>query len=267
MRAGRLVAWTRAWQAGAVPFDALVDAVQVGGPQRVAPAGGTEPAVPLGRVLIELGPVSPRLVLPVSGDPRGLPGPGPFTDAALAAGEAVVAGGVGLVPVGQLAARASGRSATAGGLSAPAGGLSARARGWSAPPGGPTWWTYDVPAGPDDPLTLAEAEHGLTDAVRETASALRDLDVARWRPELDAALAGLRMPAPASELPPGYPARAHRLLAQADRIDSILALAGRDAPGGAVGTGAAVARERLLRSVGTAVRRARMAAYNAGVAR
>ena len=48
--------------------------------------------------LAKLSPDEIRLVLPAPGDPRGLPGPGDFAGAALLAGEAVVAGGLGLIP-------------------------------------------------------------------------------------------------------------------------------------------------------------------------
>lgn len=241
MRSGRLVAWTRAWQAGRVSYDDVVDVVQARGERHrvaVAMAGaGAGNDAPLGRLLVDLriddlGGSPPRLVLPVPGDPRGLPGPGAFTDAALAAGEAVLAGSVGLVPevgVDQV-----------------------------------TWWRYEVPPQDPDPLPLAEAEHGLSDAVRATALALGELEVARWRPDLAAALRSLRQPTTDDALPPGYPARAHRLLCSADRVDAILQLAALDAPGAAVQAGAATARERLLRSVSPAVRQARMGAYNAG---
>jgi len=233
VRSGRLVAWTLAWQAGLVSYDDVVDVVQAGGPPHRVTRSGAGGDAPLGRLLIELRGQRPRLVLPAPGDPRGLPGPGPFTDAALAAGEAVLTGASGLVPA------AAGAQLT--------------------------WWLHDIPMVAPEPITVAEVEHELSDAVRDTAVALKDLEVARWRPELAAALEQLRRPAPDDALPPGFPARAHRLLAQADRIDTILRLAALDAPGAAVNAGAATAREQLLRSVGTGVRRARMAAYNAGV--
>src|SRR6185295_17808894 len=70
-------------------------------PHRVAGLPGVAGETPLGwalPVLRECSPEGVRAVLPVAGDPRGLPGPGRFTTAALEAGEAVVGRGLGLVP-------------------------------------------------------------------------------------------------------------------------------------------------------------------------
>ncbi|CAA9285917.1 MAG: hypothetical protein AVDCRST_MAG41-3975, partial [uncultured Corynebacteriales bacterium] len=62
---------------------------------------------------------------------------------------------------------------------------------------------------------------------------------------------------------PGHDGRAVRLLAQAERLAAVLDLAGADAPGGAVNGTEARARAAALRPLVTAVRRARLAAYNA----
>ncbi|PZS26857.1 MAG: hypothetical protein DLM59_17455 [Pseudonocardiales bacterium] len=228
MRSGLLVAWTRSWQAGLVSYDEVLDVVQAGGqPHRVTGAIGD---VALGRLLMEVRADRPRLVLPVPGDPRGLPGPGPYTSHALAAGEAVLAGGWGLVP--------------------------------EAIPPTVLWHSYAVPAATPDLVPLADADAELAEALRDSASALGRLDVAGLRPELAGALAAIRRPASDAGLPPGYPARAHRLLALADRIGDILRLAAADAPGAAVTASAAVQRDDLLRPVAAAARRARLAAYN-----
>src|SRR6266542_2970136 len=100
-RSGRFVAWARAWRAGLVPFDDA--AAEIAGDEEhlVADAPGTWTDVPLSEGITALSKLHPdeiRLVLPAPGDPRGLPGPGPFTGAALVTGEAVVAGQLGLVP-------------------------------------------------------------------------------------------------------------------------------------------------------------------------
>src|SRR5262245_40910902 len=100
-RCVRLVAWARAWRAGTVSLDDVAAETEAGEEHLVADAPGTWTDVPLREALGALSKVPPdtlRLVLPVPGDPRGLPGPGPFTAAALEVGEAVVAGDVGLVP-------------------------------------------------------------------------------------------------------------------------------------------------------------------------
>src|SRR5688500_10644820 len=100
-RSTRFVAWVRAWRAGLVPYDELADQIAGDEEHLVSDAPGTWTDVPLGDALSALSRLHPdeiRLVLPAPGDPRGLPGPGPFTSAALLAGEGVVAGTIGLIP-------------------------------------------------------------------------------------------------------------------------------------------------------------------------
>ena len=138
-------------------------------------------------------------MLPAPGDPRGLPGPGDFTGAALLAGEAVVAGGLGLIPEVRTHTSGSGddlRDGAVAGLPA-AGRRAGRPR--SRLPG------------------AAEAEAELAAALAETTAALTRLDVAQWRPELAGALAALRRPDGATDLPPGFDPRARRLFARAAR--------------------------------------------------
>src|SRR5690349_8901945 len=117
-RSTRFVSWVRAWRAGLVPYDdvaaeiaededhlaAFGDTPTVGPGASVSPAADapdTWTEVPLGEILSVFAPLHPdriRLVLPVPGDPRGLPGPGEFSAAALLAEEAALAGPYGLVP-------------------------------------------------------------------------------------------------------------------------------------------------------------------------
>ncbi|HEX6755541.1 MAG TPA: hypothetical protein VF109_06310, partial [Mycobacteriales bacterium] len=87
-------------------------------------------------------------------------------------------------------------------------------------------------------------------------------DVASWRPELASGLARLRR-GMTPDLPPGHDGRAVRLLAQADRLAAVLELALQDAPGGSVNVAEARARDEALRPLAVALRRARVAAYNA----
>jgi hypothetical protein len=250
VRSGRLVSWVRAWRAGLVPFDDVVAAVQGDDEDHeVTDVGGQAHPVPLRSALPALSDVDPsavRLVLPAAGDPRGLPGPGAFTTAALAAGEAAVCGGTGLVPAVQRHVSGSGDV-------------------WHSV----LWHVVPLPAVPvqGEVLTLAEAEHDLLEALRTSTDALRDLDVARWRPELADALADLRRNGGRSELPPGYDDRAHRVLHRADLVARIVALAGEDAPGAAVNVYEASARDAALRPLATAARRARTAAHNAPLGR
>ena len=100
-RSTRFVAWVRAWRAGLVPYDEVAGEIAGDEEHLVAEVPGTWAEVPLGEVLSTFARLHPdeiRLVLPVPGDPRGLPGPGAFTGAALVAQECVIAGELGLVP-------------------------------------------------------------------------------------------------------------------------------------------------------------------------
>ncbi len=169
-------------------------------------------ALPL---LAKLPPDEIRLVLPAAGDPVGLPGPGPFTGAALLAGEGVIAGPFGFVPEvrephvrlrRRLRDRAHGRSSRCRARAA------RRRRG----------------SGPGRGRSRADTRAG------EATAALTRLDVAQWRPELAGALprCGARTTAPSCR--PGYDPRARRLFARASVLDRVLALADEDAPGGAI---------------------------------
>lgn len=173
-----------------------------------------------------------RLVLPAPGDVRGLPGPGPFSRAALAVGEGVLFpdAGLGVVP-----------SRTGGIL---------------------LWTVFSVPeAGPPpEYISLAAAEHALREQVRQSTSVLTSLGVARHRPgvreEIDAALRAR----PTALWPAGMPQSALRVLRHADEVDAILAAASQDPLGGALSASAAHARSDALRPLATAVRVARRAA-------
>jgi hypothetical protein len=246
LRSGRLVSWVRAWRAGLVPFDDVVAAIQAGDePHEVADLPGHVHAMPLRTALAELSGVdvdAVRLVVPAAGDPRGLPGPGPFSSAALVSGEGAVCGATGLVPT--VDERVSG-----------SGDLWHTVR----------WHVLPLPSTPVTPETVsvAEAEHDLLDALRTSTDALRDLDVARWRPEVAQALADLRRNDSRSDLPPGYDDRAHRLLHRAELVARIVTIAAEDAPGAAVNVYEAAGRDAALRPLATAARRARTAAHNA----
>jgi hypothetical protein len=247
VRSGVLSAWASAWLAGEVAYDEVIAHVTgTDEPHRVVGLPGTEAAedMPLGwalTVLRERTPTGVRVALPVPGDPRGLPGGSPaFVAAAMAAGEAVVGRGVGLVPV-----------VTEHGSAVGSRTITVR------------WEFQEIAEAAPDPLTVPEAEYELTEQVRRSATALAALDVASWRPEMAGELARVRARPTAPDLPPGHDARAVRLLAQADRLTAVLDLAALDAPGGAATSHDARERETALRPLLTAVRRARVAAYNA----
>jgi hypothetical protein len=252
-RSVRFVTWARAWRAGTVSYDDVADETEADEEHLVADAPDTWTDIPLReavRALSRLHPDQIRLVLPAPGDPRGLPGPGPFTARALVAGEAVVAGSLGFVP--EVREHTSGSGDTFSIVlwqtfpvpPAPAGSSS-----------GPSF----VASPPDEP---AQAEAELSEALAEATAELRRLDVAAWRPELAGALAALRRPDHSTDLPPGYSPRARRLFARASVLDRVLALAAVVAPGGAVNGFDAQRRDDALRPLTVACRRALMAACN-----
>ena len=164
------------------------------------------------------------LALPVDGDPLGLGGPRDFNAAALEAGQAVVAGGLGLVPVEQ----------------------------------GETvqWQVFD--ASPRQLPDVGEADRGLRETLVSTAGDLADLDVARWRPEAADALMNLHH-RPALEAPLGIPPRCADLAARGLQAWAIVDLA-LDDDGGALSSYEVERRRDVLRPLGRAARRAIVAA-------
>jgi hypothetical protein len=242
----RLVPWVRAWRAGLVPYDDVTPAVAGDTEHVCRDVPGTWRDVPLGEALSTLATLRPdqvRLVLPAPGDPRGLPGPGEFTGAALLRGEGVIAGRLGLVP--DTTEHRSGSGDV-----------------WHTV----TWQAYELavePAPPADAPTPAEAELELSKALAETTEELDALDVARWEPELGHALGALRRSGTGADLPPGYDPRSRRLYARASVLDQVLSLAERYPMGGAVNAYEAQRRADALRPLATACRRALVAASNA----
>lgn len=254
IRSGLLTAWGSAWLAGRVSYDDAVDAVvgdethRVVGLAEHSGADGASVQVPLGWLLTALrsrGETMLRLVLPVAGDPRGLPGPGEFSTAALDVGEAVLGDGIGLVPA-----------------EVDEDGVVDWSRDGEDTAGDVRWTAYAVPPTPPPAVSLADADHDLTDALRSATAALTRLDVARWRPEVDEISRGFEA-ATLIPLPPDTPPRAVRLCERASRLAAVLELAGADAPGGAVNAYEARERHAALRPLSDAVRQAQVAAYNA----
>jgi hypothetical protein len=250
-RSALLAAWGSAWLAGDAGLPELLERVTAHDDAHTV-AGLDALDQPLDRAVARLraaGVTRLRVVLPVPGDVLGLPGPGAFTAAALAASEGVLClrpdgTGSGLVPT-----------------------LTAHGSAYDGTVTTVTWTAYDVVVpGPDPGPFLHDAEHDLRRGVVECAQALRDLDVARWRPDVAGALQDLRRQARGGidedELPGGYPARARDLLVRARQLAGVVELAGQDL-GDAVDTRQAAGREQTLRELGRLVRRARVAAYNA----
>ncbi|MEV4639573.1 hypothetical protein AB0J80_19680 [Actinoplanes sp. NPDC049548] len=242
-RSTRFVAWVRAWRAGLVPFDELADEIAGDEEHLVADSPGTWTDVPLGQALpafAKLHPDEIRLVLPVPGDPRGLPGPGDLTGAALLAGEAVMTPAFGVVP--EVRRHTSGSGVTFETV---------------------LWRFFPVADyRPVFQMGSAEAEAELTHALAEATTQLTRLDVARWRPELAGALQALRRPESTATLPPGFDPRSRRLFARASILDQVLVLAEHNAPGGAVNNYEAQQRDAALRPLTTACRQALVAACN-----
>lgn len=237
-RSGPLAAWAAAFFAGRVSLDQTVDAVR--GTDAPHQVGGLAHLDALRDVLVAWrragGAV--RLVLPVAGDVRGLPGPAGFRGAALECGEAVVGTGLGVVPeVVEYAPS-------------------------SAPPS-VLWRAFAIDPAPPDFVSVADAEYELTAAIRETATALSAAGVAGASADVAEALHGARRAGSQPNLPPGFPPRAVALVSQAERLQAVLDLALADPVGGAVDRAGIAARAAALRPLVTAVRRARVAAYNA----
>ncbi|WP_343061366.1 hypothetical protein [Nocardioides luti] len=226
----RLAWWGTAWLRGHVVTDLLIDAVLEDDATHavvgLAGADGTETLVTgLGR-LRAAGAEGLGLAVPAEGDPVGLGGPRAFNDAALEAGEAVVAigAGAGLVPHRVGAAI--------------------------------TWTAYAAERRqlPD----VGDADRSLRAALIDTADTLARLDVARWRPEIADRLMNLRHRHPL-DAPDGVPPRCVDLAARGLQALEITDLA-LDHEGGAVTAYEIEARRRALVPLERAGRRALVAA-------
>lgn len=229
-----------AWLQGEIGPDEVVDAVTQDDAPHVVSGLGLD-VVPLRDVLAiwRREAVSVRLVLPVPGDVRGVPGPAEFRSAAIDAGEAVCGGSLGIVP-----------EVTEHYPS-------------SAPPS-VVWEAFVVEPVPTDYVALADVQYELTTAIRDAATALTAADVAGGAADIADALHDARRAGESLNLPPNFPSRAVALLAQAERMQAVLELATDDPAGGAVDRFGMSARDSALRPLAMAVRRARLAGYNAG---
>jgi len=242
LRSGPLAAWSAAWLDGRVASDEVLRATAGSdAPHQVGGLGGFDvELVPLSHVLIAWrragGPV--RLVLPVAGDVRGLPGPADFRSAALEVGEAVVGATLGIVP-------------------------SVIDHAPSSAPPTVLWQAFEIAPAPADFVAVADAQYELTTSIREAASALSAADVAGWIDDIADALHDARRAGEQLNLPPGFPPRAVALVAQTERLQAVLDLAELDPTGGAIDRTGISARWDALRPLATAVRRARLAGYNA----
>lgn len=214
-----LASWLDAVRAGEAGPDQLADAVRGDDPRHLV-TGLREHGV---LDLIELpsaltGRIS--LAVPVPGDPLGLGGPAEFNLAAIEAGEAVVAGSVGLVPH-----------------------LDARTVVWRAHLAEPVPWV-------DERETATELKVTLLHVTRRLA----ELDVGAWQPEIPDLLLNLRHRAPLP-LPPRYDARRVETVDRAVLCRDIVELA-RSGEGGAVSAYEIGRRREALGDLDRAARRA-----------
>lgn len=211
--------WVTAWLRGHEQTDHVLDVLA---DDTHLLAGGS--ALDLLVRCREAGATYAGLALPVDGDPLGLGGPRAFNEAALEAGQAVVAGDLGLVPteVGET-----------------------------------VQWTAH-PAARRQLPDVGEADRGLREALLVAARDLADLDVARWRPEAADALMDLHH-RPGLDAPLGTPARCVELAGRGLQAWSVVDLALVD-DGGAVSAHEVERRRDLITPLGRAARRAIVAA-------
>ena len=215
--------WTTSWLRGHVVADQVLDALRDMGVD-----GGW---LDLLAGLRRSGATGVGIALPIDGDPLGLGGPPSFNAAALEAGSAGVAAAAGL-GLGPDEVDAS------------------------------TWWRR-AEARPRQVPDIGEAGRALRLAFTTTATALADLDVARWRPEVADELMELGRSArgrPALHTPPpGTPPACAQLAATGARAARIVELAVAD-DGAAVSAYEIGARREALRPLEQAARRALVAA-------
>lgn len=221
-----LALWLGAVRAGRAGPEDLADAVRDKDPRHLVVGFAERGTLDLHELPGALsGPVT--LALPAPGDPLGLGGPQAFNSAALEAGQAVVAGAVGLVPF-----------------------VDARTVLWQAHPAAAAPWVDARETAADLRLTLAEVTRRLV-----------DLDVAAWQPAIPDLLLNLRHREPLP-LPPGYDARKAETAARAVLCLDIVALA-RGEDGLAVST---YEIEHRRGALDRAARRALVGACSSGTA-
>lgn len=204
-----LVTWLDAVRAGHVGPDDLADAVRGDDPRHLVVGLPDREVLELAQLPAALtGPLS--LALPASGDPVGLGGPPAFNLAALEAGEAVVAGGIGLVPE-----------------------LDARTVVWRAHRTEPAPYVDERESASELRLALVQVTQRLV-----------DLDVASWSPEVPDLLVDLRH-RPPLPLPPALDPRRRETVERAVLCLEVVELARRDETGPVTALELARRREAL----------------------
>ncbi|GAA4832793.1 hypothetical protein [Saccharopolyspora rosea] len=242
-----MVVWTSAWLHGAAASDDVLDALHPWADAHEVRAADADTAarldlpgpddVPDGPALLlaalrKAGAAGGELVLPVPGDARGLDGATPFAKHAMRHGEAAVLpeARIGLVP-------------------------------HEVADGVLRWTVFGLgELAPPEHVPIGEAEHGMSSAMREAASTLTDLGVAKHRPNVREEIARTVASRPTPPWPQNAPQRALRVLQRASEVEAILWVATDDSPGGALSASATRARTEALRPLFDAVRSARRAA-------
>jgi len=234
---GALTAWINSWLRGAVSFDAAVSAIHDAGISTVRGLPDLPDPAPVGWVLSALrasGGTPVRLVLPVAGDVRGVPGAPNLPAEATRAGQLVVGGGQAFLPDED-------SSADGGWLARDVTGVA------------------QIPVSPGEQQTISQSAGALRLAVLEATHMLAELDVARWNPAVES----LSRREQTVSFPPDHNPSAAALATRAAQLAAILDLAVADAPGGAINAHGAAHRDAALRPLSVAVREALMTAYSA----
>jgi hypothetical protein len=195
---------------------------------------------PVGTALTDwkqAGTTALRLALPIPGDVRGLAGSVQLRDTALQAGQAVFGRefGVTVLP-GPETPSSAGREIV--------------------------WYRGEAPEPPPDPLSVADAEHELAEAIRQSATSFAQRGITSWMADIAPSLSNARRAGERLHLPASHPPRAVRLIAQAERLTAVFAVVDRDDTGQLTAADAAE-RTAMLAPLRTAVRRALLAGYNA----
>lgn len=236
-RAGRLVAWGNAYLAGFLDLRTVVAEVT-----RPTDATSPEPDAVDWRAWLSAlatagtGPEL-RLTLPTPGDPNGLTGPPELTEAAIAAGQAVLSENQALVPLENHFGPVGDRGTLV------------------------SWTRYDRSPGPPATTTIRDAAGDLSRTIASAAADLGGLDLLPWQGDVWAGLTNLRSPA-GLLLPKSYPDRAQRLAQTAARVRSVVALA-RSEPAPGLTSSATLQRDAALRELDRQARAALIAACQA----
>jgi hypothetical protein len=239
-RSVRLATWATAWLEGRCDDQEVIDRVR--GDDEPHEISGAPALESLNQVLLywrEAGAGAALVALPRPGDPAGLGGPPPFNEAAVQAGEAVIAVGAAhsaLVP-----------------QVTPFG-----------PPGDQghfvTWSWYETSSPPPGPA-VSDADRELNEALVQAGKVLAELDVPAWRPEVAQLLDDVRAGRASAPLPHSYSPQAQALAARSARLWAIAEFALAD-DGGAVTAAEAAARRDGLTQLERAARHGLAAACN-----